>query len=241
MSNEYNDLATLMEQISGIPPQLMGHPGIANAAGAAAAQIAHAAAQSQAHALNQSLQGVADAYAQQSHPNQNMHQMLQGMHVFGHSILGGPGMSAAQTPPFAPGQNWTYDPKSQRIGQMKVALELMNPAALEKYQPVIQLLGIHMVAPPILVQSLHPTTAHWQMEIEVNGKWIRHTWESDTQDGGDLPEWDANLGYLLDRVARIKRRGMEGEAVAPECAVAGDQVQSGDTGCDSGSRAVCEV
>jgi hypothetical protein len=127
------------------------------------------------------------------------------------------GCSAQQSPPFGQlshgqplggfgplGANLGdyADPAKNRKMQHDRALDAMNQLAREKYEPVFQLMGISLTAPWILAMSIVSHPSEWKMEIDLDGKTYRHVWDMLKDDPA---EWDAEVGYLLDKVARLRQ------------------------------------
>jgi hypothetical protein len=217
--NDNDDMRHMLDAFAGmtaVPPHMLE-----NTAGAArtATEVAllanragNSAYQNVANQLPQPLAG----YAAQYSGAQQAHLQMSGMGVALGPVdrLSGP---AAQSLPFgqlgqlshgqfipSAGQGLAdyADPAKNRKMQHERALEAMNQLAREKYEPVFQLMGISLTAPWILAMGIVSRPSEWKMEIDLDGKTYRHVWDMLKDDPA---EWDAEVGYLLDKVARLRQ------------------------------------
>jgi hypothetical protein len=207
--NDNDDMRHVLDAFAGmtaVPPHMLE-----NTAGAArtatevalqASQAGNSAYQNVAGQLSQSLAGYAAQYSaaqQAGHQMSGMGPAFGPMHrgaapPFGQP-LGGFGPLGANLGDYA-------DPAKNRKMQHDRALDAMNQLAREKYEPVFQLMGISLTAPWILQMSVVSHPSEWKMEIDLDGKTYRHVWDMLKDDPA---EWDAEVGYLLDKVARLRQ------------------------------------
>jgi hypothetical protein len=176
--------------------QFPGLTGLQNALGAART------------ATEVQLQAAAAANTAYGHITDQLSQSLLGYAAQYSAAQGGVGASCGQMGQQAgiAGQNGPNlgeyaDAKNRRM-QHERALGAMNSLAREKYEPVFQLMGISLKAPWILSMSLVSHPIEWTMEIDLDGKTYRHVWDMLS---GEPAEWDAEVGYLLDKVARLRQ------------------------------------
>lgn len=185
------------------------------------AQDSHEAGQSAygnvANALGQSFAG----YAGNHSGAQNAGAALWNMGMTQY-----PAGAAAQNPQNFPAFGANYpslgdyaDPVKNKQMAHDRALSMMNQYVREKYEPVFQLMGIKLTAPWVPPVSIGAHPCEWKMEIDLDGNAYRHVW--DMLD--DSPaEWDAEVGYLIDKVARIRKSALPPQDAGEPELVLGD-------------------